>query len=141
MSMRVREKTHPNLYPRWRRKESPARRCKIRDGLKGVICGIEDRTLIYDEDGKPHHFLYLYAAHLCPLDPWYERIEPIEGQRLRAMCPKHAREYDVYWKRRWEEVEHQRRLHRILLARWCGDNAWFMEWLIIVTRERAHAIR
>lgn len=117
MSMRVRQKEQPELYPDWRRKNSPAHQAKIRDGLKCVVCGAEDRTLVLDDDGKPHHFMYLYAAHLCPLDPAYYRVEPIEGQRLKAMCPKHARQYDVYWKPRWERVEHERRKHCILLAR------------------------
>ena len=124
MSMRVRQKTHKHLYPRWSRENSPARQCKARDGFKCVECGIEDRTLILDAQGKPHHFLYLYAAHLCPLDPEYDSVEPIEEQRLKAMCPQHAREYDVYWKPRWEEFEHQQRLHGILLSHWLPD-----QWL------------
>lgn len=120
MSMRVREKTHKKLYPHWSRQDSPARQCKARDGYKCVVCGIEDRTLVY-VDGEPHHFMYLYAAHMCPLDPQYELIEPIEDQRLQAMCPRHAREYDVYWKPRWEAFEHERRLHGILLSCWLPD--------------------
>lgn len=130
MSMRERVKTHATLYPKWLRKEdSPARQCKKRDGGKCIVCGVKDRTLVY-VDGEPHHFLYLYAAHLCPLDPEYDQIEPIEGYHLRAMCPKHARAYDVYWKPRWEEFLHQRQMHRILLDK--RFDGWLMDRFMTV---------
>lgn len=118
MSMRLRQKKHADIYPNWKKKNSPARRAKIRDGLRCVTCGVAEKTLVLDELGQPDHIIYLHAAHLCPLDPQYDQVEPIEGQRLRAMCPSCHGAYDAYWRPRWDEVEHQRNLHGILLARW-----------------------
>jgi len=124
MSMRVREKTHKQLYPKWSRQNSPARRAKERDNNQCIQCGVADRTLILDEAGQPLYVLYLHAAHINPLDPQFEDIEPIEDQRLRAMCPRCHRIYDLYWQQREEELEHQRRMHQILLERWLPS-----EWL------------
>jgi hypothetical protein len=109
--MRSRQKQRPDLYPKWRNKEdSPARQAKRRDNNQCIICGIEDRTIIFDDQGNPRYMLYLHAAHLCDLDPMYWETEPIEGQRLRAMCPRHHRQYDLHWAPRIEEAEHQRAL-------------------------------
>lgn len=118
MSMRARQKTHAALYPGWKKKDSPARRAKIRDGQHCVSCGMAEKTLVLDEHGQPDHIIYLHAAHLCPLDPQYELVEPIDGQHLRAMCPACHGAYDAYWKPRWAAVEHECQLHRVLLSRW-----------------------
>jgi hypothetical protein len=119
MSMRVRQKSHRKLYPHWGSKqESPAKRAKERDGNQCVRCHVADRTLILDEQGQPRYILYLHAAHLSPLDPEYWRVEPIEGQRLRAMCPSCHRLYDLHWQEREQVTEHQRGLHAILRHRW-----------------------
>jgi hypothetical protein len=119
MSMRVRTPRRPDLYPNWQKKtDSPTKQAKIRDGQHCVDCGVADRTLIADELGQPRYILYLHGAHLHPLDPWFYQIEPIEGQRLRARCPRCHRIYDLHWAARAEEVEHQRRLHGILLDGW-----------------------
>jgi hypothetical protein len=116
--MRTREKQHPELYPNWRKKkESPAKQAKKRDGNHCIFCGAEDRQLTTNRDGELC-IRYLYAGHLHILDPLYWQTEPIEGQRLRAMCPTCHGTYDQYWKRRAEEVEHQRRLHQILISQW-----------------------
>lgn len=117
--MRSRVKTHQSIYPNWQRKEdSPSRRAKLRDGLVCVDCGIADRTLITDEQGAARYLIYLHAAHINPLDPEYNQVEPIDGQRLRARCPRCHRLYDLLWQARAEEVEHQRRMHGILRDRW-----------------------
>jgi hypothetical protein len=109
--MRERLKGRPDLYPVWLRKvESPAKRCKERDGMQCVDCGAQDRTLAENAQGEPY-MLYLHAAHLHPLDP--DPVEPIAGQRLRARCPRHHRCYDLHWQRREAEVEHQRTMHAI----------------------------
>ncbi len=125
MSMRVRVKTHEELYPKWKNKQdSPARRAKERDGNQCVQCGVEDRTLITDEAGQPLYVLYLHAAHVHPCDPQFADIEPIEGQVLMALCPRCHRIYDIYWRERTAELEHQRTMHSILLQRWLPN-----EWL------------
>jgi hypothetical protein len=125
MSMRVRVKTHKKRYPRWMHKDSPTKLAKQRDGNKCVFCGVADRTLITDEQGDPLYILYLHGGHLSPLDPWFYKVEPIEGERLRAMCPSCHRKYDLHWGAREEEVEHQRRMHRILLDR--RYEGWIMD--------------
>ena len=117
MSMRVRRKQDPQHYPNWMKKNSPARRAKARDNNRCIVCGIEDRTLVVDHKSRPDFIIYLHAAHISYLDPTYELVEPIEGEVLRAMCPKHHREYDAVWKPREEEVEHQCAMHGILRAR------------------------
>jgi len=123
MSMRRRVKTHGKRYPKWLSKQnSPARLCKERDGWHCVLCGEADRTLKLDEDGKPHHIVYLHAAHVNPLDPQYERIESIEDEVLLAMCPSCHRSYDAHW----AEVEHELLLHRILLSQ-RYTNTWIMD--------------
>lgn len=117
--MRTRQKIHTSLYPNWQKKiDSPTRLAKIRDGQRCVDCDVADRTLITDELGQPLYILYLHGAHLHPLDPEFYRVEPIDGQRLRARCPRCHGRYDHKWKRRAEEVEHQRLLHSILRSRW-----------------------
>ncbi|HEX7736999.1 MAG TPA: hypothetical protein VF458_19295 [Ktedonobacteraceae bacterium] len=117
MSMRKRQKAKQNLYPKWGKQDSPARLAKDRDNWQCVDCHIDDRTLVLDEQGNPRYILYLHASHLSSLDPDYWRTEPIEGQRMRARCPRCHRLYDLYWQAREAEVEHQRRLHRILIDR------------------------
>jgi hypothetical protein len=124
MSMRVRVKTHRQRYPRWLKKESPARLAKIRDNWHCVACGVANKTLVLDDLGQPDHFIYLHAAHISYLDPQYALTEPIAGERLRAMCPTCHGAYDAYWKQREAEAEHEARLHQILLSRWLPD-----EWL------------
>ena len=131
MSMRQRQKSHAAIYPGWKKKNSPARRAKIRDGLKCVSCGMADRTLVLDELGQPDHILYLHAAHLCPLDPQFDLVEPIEGQHLRAMCPACHGAYDACWKPRWAESEHERTLHGILLSRWL-PSPWLAQRFLTV---------
>jgi hypothetical protein len=118
MSMRVRQKTHQHLYPNWKRKESPARQAKIRDGLVCVDCGMADRTLILDEDGKPAYMLYLHAAHLHPLDSDFQRVEPIDGQRTRARCPHHHRLYDLKWEAIELQLAEYREAHARIPAAW-----------------------
>lgn len=122
MSMRTRQKTHKRIYPKWSKQNSPARQCKERDGYICTVCSVKDRTLKLDENGQPHHILYLHAAHLHYLDPMYWLTEPIEGQHLAAMCPSCHKRYDNAWKRRAIECEHQVKLHGILLANW-----WFAQ--------------
>lgn len=39
-------------------------KAKIRDKWRCVACGVEDRFLVLDEQGKPHHIISLHAAHL-----------------------------------------------------------------------------
>ncbi|MGH2505806.1 MAG: hypothetical protein ACRDHZ_00065 [Ktedonobacteraceae bacterium] len=113
--MRSRQKERPGLYPKWRYKDdSPAHQAKERDGNMCIVCGVTDRTLILDEQGNPRYILYLHAAHLSDIDPLYWKTEPIEGQRLKAMCPRHHRQYDMHWNQRAAEVAHQRELHSIL---------------------------
>jgi hypothetical protein len=73
-----------------------------------------------DAEGKPLHILYLHAAHINKLDPMYAETEPIEDERLRAMCPSCHRTYDLHW----QEIEHELLLHRILLDR--RFESWFM---------------
>ena len=124
MSMRQRVKTHQQRYPHWLKKTSPAKLAKIRDGMKCVACGVEDRTLVLDDQGKPHHIIYLHAAHLSYLDPQYALTEPIEGERLKAMCPACHGAYDACWRPREEEAEHEAHLHQIQLSRWLPD-----QWL------------
>lgn len=131
MSMRVRLKQDPEHYPNWMKKNSPAKRAKARDNNRCIVCGIKDRTLVTDRAGRPLFLIYLHAAHISSLDPMFEEIEPIEGEVLRAMCPKHHREYDNTWKPREEEVEHQRRLHHILLNRWL-PNTWLSQRFLTV---------
>lgn len=118
MSMRTRQKSYRSIYPKWSRQDSPARQAKKRDDYTCITCGTQDRTLILDADGQPHHILYLHAAHLHYLDPMYWQVEQIEGQKLRAMCPACHRRYDIYWRDRAEECEHQVSLHGILLTGW-----------------------
>lgn len=119
MSMRLRVPKLPELYPNWQKKmDSPTRQAKIRDGLRCVDCGVADRTLITDELGQPRYILYLHGAHVNPLDPDWLNVEPIDGQRLRARCPRCHRLYDLFWAARSEEVDHQRRMHGILLDGW-----------------------
>jgi hypothetical protein len=115
--MKSRRKRRPDLYPCWEKKhDSPPDLCRQRDGMKCVDCGVEQFTLRVSANGTPY-LVYLHGAHVNPLDPDYDRVEPIEGQRLRARCATcHAR-YDNYWKARLEELAHQRKLHAILLAR------------------------
>jgi hypothetical protein len=117
MSMRQRVKTHEERYPHWLKKASPAKLAKIRDKMHCVACGVEDRTLVLDDQGKPHHIIYLHAAHISYLDAQFEKTEPIDGERLRAMCPTCHGAYDAYWKPREAEAEHEARLHQILLER------------------------
>ncbi|HET8843756.1 MAG TPA: hypothetical protein VFN35_19995 [Ktedonobacteraceae bacterium] len=126
MSMRRRMKEYPARYPHWRRKASPAKLAKIRDKWQCVACGVEDRTLVLDEHGKPHHIIYLHAAHLSFLDPQFALTEPREGERLRAMCPACHGAYDATWKPREEEAEHEARLPQILLSHWLPD-AWLQK--------------
>ncbi len=117
MSMRVRRKELEDLYPDWGKKDSAPRICKERDGNKCVRCHVQDRTLILDGNGQPRYILYLHAAHLSYLDPWYYKVKPIDGQRTRAMCPSCHKRYDNYWERREERVEHERRKHAIVCER------------------------
>jgi hypothetical protein len=124
--MRQRVKTHKKRYPKWLRKASPARLAKIRDKMHCVACGVEDRTLVLDEQGKPRYIIYLHAAHISYLDPQFALTEPIEGERLRAMCPTCHGAYDAHWKPREAEAEHEARLHQILLSRWLPD-AWLQK--------------
>jgi hypothetical protein len=126
MSMRVRQKQRPDLYPHWSHKDSPAKQAKERDNNVCVACGVADRTLKLDEQGNPHHFIYLHAAHISYLDPQFAKTEPINGERLRAMCPSCHGAYDATWKPREAEAEHEARLHRILLSRWLPD-AWLQK--------------
>lgn len=121
MSMRIRQKTHKHLYPRWQQKESPARQVKIRDGLACVDCLVADRTLVLDEDGNPSHLIYLHAGHVHPLDPDFKRIEPIDGQRMRARCPRCHRRYDL----KWEAIELQ--LTEYQQEHSCVSSAWFTQ--------------
>ena len=119
MSMRVRTSQRPDLYRNWQKKtDSPTKQAKVRDGLVCVDCGVADRTLITDELGQPLYILYLHGAHVHPLVPDFYCVEPIDGQRLRARCPKCHRHYDLKWEARAVESEHQASLHRILIARW-----------------------
>lgn len=117
MSMRERQKEQPEIYPEWMKKDSAPRQCKKRDKYRCVRCGVKDRTLILDENDQPKYILYLHGAHLSYLDPWYKRVKPIDGQRMRAMCPRCHKRYDNYWKRREERVEHERRKHAIVRQR------------------------
>ena len=115
MSMRLRQKTQPHIYPRWSNtQQSPARLCKERDGKHCVDCGVEDRALALNANGEAY-FLYLHAAHIHALDP--DPVKPIDGQRLRARCPRCHRLYDMHWRARQQEVDHQCRLHGILRTR------------------------
>lgn len=117
MSMRLRQKQRPDLYPKWQRKKnSPARQAKARDGWVCVDCGKSDREVYTNEDGELC-IRYLHGGHLHPLDPDYWQVEPIEGQRLRARCPRCHRIYDIHWRTRQEEVDHQCRMHGILRTR------------------------
>lgn len=117
--MRSREKQHPGLYPKWHhKKDSPAKLAKIRDGKVCVDCGVQDRTIAQNADGEDY-FLYLHAAHVSYLDP--DLVEPIDGQRLRARCPRCHGIYDSIWKPREAEAEHEARLHQLLLDRWLPD--------------------
>ena len=83
-------------------------------------CGVQDRTIAQNADGEDY-YLYLPAAHVSYLD--LEPVEPIDGQRLRARCPRCHGIYDSVWKPREAEAEHEACLHRILLSRWLPD-AW-----------------
>jgi hypothetical protein len=118
--MRARQKQFRHLYPRWSKKDSPAKLAKERDGKRCVRCGVPDRTITQNAAGEPY-MLYLHAAHLNPLDPDYQTVAPIQGQHLRAMCPRCHRCYDLFWQHQAieqaAEVEHQRTLHGILLDR------------------------
>lgn len=126
--MRSRQKQQPQRYPRWSKEDSPARQCKARDGYTCIVCGAKDRTLIVDAAGQPSYILYLHAAHLNELDPLYYQVEPIEGQRLAAMCPRDHRLYDLHWQARAEVVEHERRKHRIVRERRATTATW--AWLL-----------
>jgi len=132
MSMRVRTKTHRRLYPHWLKVDSPAKRAKARDENTCVVCGVRDRLLVLDDQGQPHHLLYLHAAHVSYLDPLYEQVEPIEGERLLSLCPRCHRDYDARWKPREEEVEHQQRMHRVLLSRWLPSEFLSKRFLEVV---------
>lgn len=112
--MKTRKKARPDLYPNWQHQDSPARQAKDRDGNQCVDCGAQDRTIAINAAGEIY-MRYLHAAHVHPLDP--DPVLPISGQRLRARCPRCHRLYDLHWKQRAAEVEHQCRLHRILLER------------------------
>lgn len=113
--MKSRRKRRPDLYPKWMNKQdSPPELCRQRDGLVCVDCGIAQYTQLTSANGAPY-FVYLHASHLHQLDP--DPVEPIDGQRLRARCPRCHRIYDMYWQRRTEEVEHQVTLHEILRER------------------------
>lgn len=113
--MKTRKKQKPGTYPRWMHQDSPANQCRERDGLKCWDCGIEQYTILIGSTSGAPYILYLHAAHVHYLDP--DPVSPIDGQRLRARCPRCHRLYDMHWERRAEEVEHQCRLHGILLER------------------------
>ena len=132
MSMRARMKKHPGRYPNWRRKASPTKLAKQRDGGKCVVCGQPDRVLILDDQGEPHHMLYLTGAHLCPLDPQFELVEPIEEQHIVTMCPACHGAYDAHWRPRWEAFLHEQCLHRILLSRWLPSEFLSRRFLEVV---------
>ncbi|HLI07059.1 MAG TPA: hypothetical protein VKV40_10880 [Ktedonobacteraceae bacterium] len=114
--MRERMKTHQALYPPWCKKDSPATLAKERDGWRCIDCGRGQRTTYRNADDQLS-MVFLHAAHIHPLDPDYEQVEPIEGQRLRARCASCHRRYDSYWKERQAEVEHQITMHHRLLSR------------------------
>lgn len=113
--MRKRQKQKAAIYPKWGHQESPANQCRERDGLACFDCGVEQYTILISATTGAPYILYLHASHLHPLDP--DPVEPIEGQRLRARCPRCHRLYDMDWQRREDETEHQRRLHGILVDR------------------------
>ncbi len=115
--MRERVKTRRGLYPHWRRKQdSPALLAKERDGWRCVDCGREHRSIDVNAEGLPT-MIFMHAAHVHPLDPDYEVVEPIEGQRLRSRCASCHGSYDAYWKERQAELDHQIVMHRTLISR------------------------
>lgn len=115
--MRERMKTRQALYPHWRKKkDSPARLSKERDGWCCVDCGRGQRTLCRNADGQLS-MIFLHAAHVHPMDPDYEVVEPIEGQRLRSRCASCHGAYDAYWRERQAELDHQITMHRTLVSR------------------------
>jgi len=117
--MMKRAKQYPDLYPHWqkrKRKKSSPQLCRERDNNRCVDCSAVHRTVYINAAGELSMY-FLHASHLHKLDPEHWMIEPIEGQRLQTRCPRCHRIYDVYWKRRQVEVEHQRVLHTILLER------------------------
>lgn len=115
--MRERIKTKRSLYPNWRhKKDSPASLAKERDGWRCVDCGRQQRSVDVNAEGLPT-MIFLHAAHVHPLDPDYERIEPIDGQRLRSRCASCHGSYDSYWRERQAELEHQCNMHHALVRR------------------------
>lgn len=117
--MMKRAKQRPDLYPHWmrrKRKKSPSQLCRERDQSLCVDCGAEHRTTYINKNGELSMY-FLHASHLHMLDPEYWLTEPIEDQRLKTRCPRCHRIYDLHWKRRQVEVDHQRLLHSILINR------------------------
>ena len=114
-----RRKKHQELYPNWqkrKRRKSTPQLCRERDNNRCIDCGAEHRTTYTNAEGEPSMY-FLHASHLHRLDPEYWTTAPINGQKVRTRCPRCHRRYDLYWKRRAEEAEHQRRLHQILIGR------------------------
>ncbi len=115
--MRDRMKTQHSLYPHWRsKKDSPAVLAKERDGWQCVDCGRKHRSLDVNAEGLPT-MIFIHAAHIHPLDPDYQCIEPIDSQRLRARCASCHGRYDAYWRQRQAELAHQVAMHHILMGR------------------------
>jgi uncharacterized C2H2 Zn-finger protein len=112
--IRKRQKQRPDLYPNWLRKDSPAKQAKERDGWICIDCGRANRTIYTNAQGELS-IVFLHGAHVHRLDP--DPVAPIEGQRLRARCPRCHRIYDIRWKRREEAVEHEWRKHATLIER------------------------
>ncbi len=116
MSMRERVKQSPDLYPNWRKRkqENPKFLCKERAGWRCEKCGVAHRAILKNADGEKY-MCYLAAAHVHKLDS--VQPEPIDGQRLRALCPTCHGVYDYYWRERAKELAHQLRMHCILRTR------------------------
>jgi hypothetical protein len=116
MSMMERIKRYPAKYPNWKRHKeaSPKWLCKERANWLCEQCGVSHRSILMNSEGLPY-MCYLSAAHVHKLDSI--QPEPIQGQRLRAMCPGCHGAYDYFWRERQVELAHQLRLHKILRTR------------------------
>jgi hypothetical protein len=114
-----RSKHDRQKYPDWlkrKRRKSTPQLCRERDNNKCVDCPAIHRTTYTNAEGEPSMY-FLHASHLSKLDPEYYQLTPINGQRVKTRCPKCHRVYDIYWKAREAELEHQRILHEIIFTR------------------------